>query len=94
MVLLLGGAVGGSAGLAFVALRLVPGVYSLFDLETVQCCGLGLVAGYLPGLGSFGSLSKLLSRRSARLVGFLAAAASAALLSGLVAAFFGAAAHV
>jgi hypothetical protein len=81
VVLLLGGAVGGSAGLAFVALRLVPGVYSLFHLETVQCCGLGLVAGYLPGIGVYW-------------LSLLAAAASAALLAGLVAAFFGAAAHV
>ena len=94
VVLLLGGAVGGSAGLAFVALRLVPGVYSLFHLETVQCCGLGLVAGYLPGIGVYWLSLQLLSRRSALLVGLLAAAASAALLSGIVAAVFGAAAHV
>jgi hypothetical protein len=94
VTVLLGGAVGGSAGLAFVAFWLVPGVYSIFHLDTLQCCGLGLVAGYLPGIGVCFAALQVLNRRIARLVGFLAAAASAALLSGLVATFFGAAAHV
>jgi hypothetical protein len=85
---------GGWAGLAFVALRFVPGVYSLFDLEAVQYCGLGLVAGYLPGLGICWASLQFLTGQVPGLLGFLAAATSAALLSGLLAAFFGAAAHV
>lgn len=85
---------GGSSGLALVALWLVPGVYSLFHWVNVQCCGFGLVAGYLPGIGACFAAFQLVARRTARLVGFLVAAASAALLSGLVAAILGAAASV
>jgi hypothetical protein len=93
VAVLAGGAFGGCTGLTLVAYLLVPGVYSL-NMEALQCCGFGLVAGYLPGIGACWAALQLLNRTSARVVGFLAGAASAAIFSGLVAAFFGAAAHV
>jgi hypothetical protein len=94
LAVLLGGVLGGGAGLTFVELWLVPGGPSLFHLETLQCCGLGVVIGYLPGIGTCWAALQVGARGSARPAGILAATASAALLCGFVAAIVGAAAHV
>jgi hypothetical protein len=93
MAVLAGAAVGGGAGMTFVSLWLVPGVYSFLEMESICFCTVGVFAGYLPGIVVYCAL-RFIKRRSARLVGILAAAMSAALVAGLIAAFFGAAAHV
>jgi len=83
---LLGGLVGGWFGLALAALWLLPGAYhSIFKLDTFVCGGLGLLVGYFPGIGVCYAAIQVVNRKTARLVGFLAAAASAALICGFVA---------
>jgi hypothetical protein len=88
VAVVIGGAIGGWVGLGFAAFWLVPDVYALFHLTTFQFGGLGIVGGYLPGIGvCFTSLGRL-SREDARLAGFVAAALSAAFFSGFLAVFF------
>src|SRR5437588_1954802 len=81
---LLGGVVGGPAGLMLGPLLLVPGEGTFHGLEAViGCgisCGIGLVTGYLPGLVVCFAALHILSRRMARRLGFLAAAVSAAII--------------
>jgi len=93
VLLVLAAAIGGWAGL-FVAIQMVPGVFSLFDFRAAQCCGVGLATGYLPGLLALYVAVRRVNRTVARIVGVLAAATSAALPCALVAGFFGAVAHV
>jgi hypothetical protein len=90
---LLGGAIGGWLGLAFVALLMVPNVYSVFRPDSLLCCGFGLMTGYLPGIGVCLVAIQRIERKSARQAGFIVATATAALISGFVAAFFAAAAQ-
>jgi len=79
---LLGGAVGGFVGQIMVRDWLDPGVYD--PKNTFFLCGLGLIAGYLPGiLVCYGAII-FLERRIAGLIGLLNAVGLAGLLSVLV----------
>jgi hypothetical protein len=78
-IALAGGAVGGYAGLVFVALLVAPHLYSLLDPGGFLCCGVGLV-GYIPGI-----VIQMEKPRSMRLVGFIVAAVAGALSTGLLA---------
>lgn len=85
---------GGYAGFVFVSLGLLPSPLPHFGMDALMSGALGMVVGYLFGIGTYYAERDVLNEGVLRVTAFVAAMASAALIVGFVTAFFGSAAYV